>query len=408
MKIKDQSKVIKITEKILAESNTGDISQYAHLLGDVMKRVYTTSLLSEIADVQPLNGPTGKIATVFSGYGGKNVELTMDGSTILELTSSAGFTVGGAINTAAATGTISYLEGNFVLVKVLTGTFVKNASTTGTVTVIKDVITNRIYASKVFKNYTISSETEDKMAILKPKLVLKSVTAKTRKIKSIFTTEMADDLKAMFDEDYLNDFLVNEFAAEIVQEIDSEAISLLKTVAKPGGNIVLKNSYAISGGDLSGLSADLYLNIYKAAMEISSTLKRKQNIFVIADPKTAALLMLNQLHLFPQTQTENSYFLGTIGNLYHLYVDPFATSEYVLVGYSDFQNGTGDSGLFFAPYTNTIWDASEGDVESTYTHIINMFRYDMTIHPQDRGTGTADSDFFKIFTVDSSAITNNL
>ena len=185
MKIKDQSKVIKITEKILAESNTGDISQYAHLLGDVMKRVYTTSLLSEIADVQPLKGPTGKIATVFSGYGGKNVELTMDGSTILELTSSAGFTVGGAINTAAATGTISYLEGNFVLVKVLTGTFVKNASTTGTVTVIKDVITNRIYASKVFKNYTISSETEDKMAILKPKLVLKNVTAKTRKIKII-------------------------------------------------------------------------------------------------------------------------------------------------------------------------------------------------------------------------------
>jgi len=408
---KEILKVQAVTEAVIKgmnESSTGDVSQFSFLLGDVMKRVYSTSLLSDIADVQPMKGPTGKLATIFSGYGGKAVELDMDGSTILELTSASGFTQGGSIATAGATGTISYLEGTFALVKVLTGTFVKGVSTTGTVTVIKDVITNRIYASKIFQNYTISSESDSKIAIIKPKLVLKNIEAKTRKIQSIFTTEMLDDLRAMFSEDYLNDFLINEFAQEIVQEIDQEAIAKLKTAAKPGGNIVLKNSYAITSGDLSGLSSDLYLNIYKAAMEISSTLKRKQNIFVLCDQKTAALLLLNQLHLFPETQSENNYYLGTIGNLYHLYVDPFSTSEYMLIGYSDFKNGTGESGLFFAPYTNTIVDASTDDHLNTYNHIINMFRYDMCFHPQDRGTGTADSDFYKIFTIDSSAIINNL
>ena len=96
--------------------------------------------------------------------------------------------------------------------------------------------------------------------------------------------------------------------------------------------------------------------------------------------------------------------MGKVGGLFDLYMDPYSTDHYVLVGYKSEDADLGDSGLIFAPYMNTIHEAIEPDTGKSV--FFNTMRYDYISHPQDTTTGVSDSIFFKMFNIDMTDIPN--
>lgn len=394
-------------EKFINEMTvTSDISQYPELIKPILYKVYTESLVSEIADVQPLTSPVGKVYTLFSSYGGNSGEhMNSQNSTIIVLSSNS-YVAGDTVTSLTGTGVVEYSEDNKILVRVDSGYFEIN-QLIGTSTIL-DVITNRNYIRRTFKNYsgphtTAVGEEMTNIPEITHELIGKTLEVKTRKVKSKVSQEFIQDLQAMYGEDFQKDVLENEFSSEIIQSIDNEIISYLKSIATPISDVVLKNSLGMQSG-IAALGEDIYANLYKLTIDIMRNTKRKKNFFVLADAATTALLLNSPLHAKPQVDKTNTYFMGKVGGLFDLYMDPYSIDHYVLVGYKSEDSDLGDSGLIFAPYMNTIHEAVEPDTGKQI--FFNTMRYAYITHPQDTTTGVSDSIFFKMFNIDMSDIPN--
>ena len=178
-----------------------DISQYPELIKPVLYKVYTESLVSEIADIQPLNSPVGKVYTLFSSYGAKTDEHVNSANSTIIVLSTNTLSIDDPVSTATGTGTVLYAEDNKILVKVLTGYFLVN-QLIGSSTIL-DVITNRNYIRRTFKNYsgptsTSTGEMSDEIPTVTHELIGKTIEVKTRKLKSKVTQEFIQDLQAMY------------------------------------------------------------------------------------------------------------------------------------------------------------------------------------------------------------------
>ena len=394
-------------EKFLNEMTvTSDITQYPEMIKKILYKVYTESLVSEIADIQPLKNPVGKVYTLFSSYSGNaDKHINSTNSTIIVLSANT-LAVGDPISTLTGSGTVEYTEDNKILVKVLTGYFEVNQLISAAT--ILDVITNRNYIRRTFKNYsgplsTIDGELLTNVPEISHELIGKTLEVKTRKLKSKVSQEVIEDLKNMYGGEFQKEILEDEFASECIQSIDNEIITYLKTIATPISDIVLKNSLGMQSG-IAALSEDIYANVYKLTIDIMRNTKRKKNFFVLADAATTALLLNSPLHTKPQEDKTNTYFMGKIGGLFNLYMDPYSTDHYVLVGYKSETSELGDAGLIYAPYINTIHEAIEADTGKSV--FFNTMRYDYIPHPQDTTTGVSDSIFFKMFRIDMTDIPN--
>lgn len=394
-------------EKFLNEMTvTGDISQFPELIKPILYKVYTESLVSEIADIQPLKSPVGKVYTLFSSYGGNTGEhMNSTNSTIIVLSANT-LSVGDPVSTLTGTGTVEYSEDNKILVHISSGYFEIN-QTIGLATIL-DVITNRNYIRRTFKNYsgpllTADGENLSNIPEISHELIGRTLEVKTRKLKSKVSQEVMEDLKNMYGEDFQKEILENEFASEIIQSIDNEIISYLKQIATPVTDVILKNSLGMQSG-IAALSEDIYANLYKLTIDIMRNTKRKKNFFVLADAATTALLLNSPLHAKPQVDNTNTYFMGKVGGLFPLYLDPYSTDHYVLVGYKSENSELGDAGLIYAPYISTIYGAVEPDIGKSV--FFNTMRYAYISHPQDTTTGISDSIFFKMFRVDMSDVPN--
>jgi len=394
-------------EKFINEMTvSGDISQYPELIKPILYKVYTESLVSEIADVQPLKSPVGKVYTLFSSYGGKTGDhINSTNSTIIVLTTNSSV-AGASVTSVTGTGTVIHSEDNKILVKILTGYFAIG-QTIGTAEIL-DVITNRNYIRRTFKSYSgpLSTGAGEQLAQIPSvshELIGKTLEVKTRKLKSKVSQEFIEDLRNIYGEDFAKDVLENEFASEIIQSIDSEIISYLKSIASPVSDVILSESLGMQSG-IAALSEDIYANLYKLTIDIMRNTKRKKNFFVLADAATTALLLNSPLHAKPQADKTNTYFMGKVGGLFDLYMDPYSVDHYVLVGYKSEDAELGDAGLIFAPYMNTINEAVE--TETGKYVFFNTMRYDYTCHPQDTTTGNSDSIFFKMFNVNMENVPN--
>jgi hypothetical protein len=409
-KLELNEKISKLNMNILNETNSGDIGQFPEMIKPLLYKVYTESLVSELADIQQLTSPTGRIFTLFSNYGGQDAdELNAANSSVLVVSNGVGYAVDQVITTTTGNGTIVYLEGNNFLVKINSGYFTKTQTLDTTAITVDDVISNRNYVRKVFKNYSgpfTTANGEINLPLnIDHEVRGSTIEVKTRKIKSKVTQEVIQDIKAQFGEDLSKDILANEFGSEMIQAIDIEIINYLKTIATPISDVVLANSYAITGGSLGDVGADIYANIYKLTVDIMRNTKRRKNFFVIADAATVGLMMASPLFIKPEGSSTNSYFMGRVGGSYNLYLDPYSTDNYVLVGYkNENSDEMGDSGLIFAPYMSTIWDTTEPETGKAI--FFQAIRYGYTANPQDTTTGNADSIFFKMFNVNISGLSN--
>lgn len=442
-----------IEKNILRESATSsDIAGYAPLLVPLLKKLYTESLINQIADIQELTSPMGKVAALFAVYSGSGSSAETNthpmSSFLVILPNSAPATTWVADTTTVSFGSSTFkcryvetdedVNGNAIvrlLISRETGTDIPIVGDTFNGRVISYITFNRASIKKLFKgfggsyiidgngnkeyvgyNYGFDDNSDIKFIGFETKTINATTTA--RKFKSKFSQEQMQDMLNIYKEK-TQDTFSEAVANELRQEIDKEFICYLKYIAQllttSNSPLHLSDSYgAAPSGSLQDVSYDLVSNIYLAAEKIVKDTKRNRTIFVMADPVTTSFLQTNAFHVKANVDEKNPYRIGSIGT-YPLFCDLYAevNEHYIMVGYLGI-DGQGDSGVIYSPYTTTIHTAYN---PNDFTeNALYMNRYAITRHPQDLGNvdwinpwsidNAGNSDFFKIFTIDYSNVIN--
>jgi len=210
------------------------------------------------------------------------------------------------------------------------------------------------------------------------------VEAVTRKLRSRWSVEVAQDLKAMHGLD-LEEEMLDILAYEITAEIDREIIDTINTVATTGTG-------SSSGWDFStSASADgrwetekyrtLYNKIIRKANQIAVNTRRGSGNFVIASPYVcAALECLSSFVIQPVAGDINTSVTGVskVGSLdgrLAVYRDTFTShseGDYCTVGYKG--PSEYDAGIIYLPYIQLM--VAKGTFENSLQPTVGlMSRY---------------------------------
>lgn len=179
-----------------------------------------------------------------------------------------------------------------------------------------------------------------------------TVSARTRILKARYSFEVAEDLKAYHGLDADNE-LVNILSYEILAEMNREIVDKIRLAAIQAG-INPFNYSTVDGRWSQERFRTLYNLINKVSNQIAISTRRGNGNFIICsmDVKTA-LESLDGYEMWTDINknfNSNSaiVYAGTIGGRYKVYVDTFATKDYVIVGYKG--DSELDAGMFYCPY----------------------------------------------------------
>jgi len=244
-----------------------------------------------------------------------------------------------------------------------------------------------------------------------------TVTAKSRALKAEYSLELAQDLKAIHGLDAETE-LANILSTEILAEINREIIRTINSQAKIGAR---QNTLQTQG--IFDLSTDadgrwsvekfkgLLVQIEREANVIAKETRRgKGNIIVCSSDVATALVAAGMLDYAPALSTDlqvddtGNTFAGVLNGRTRVYIDPYATSDYVTVGYK----GTNpyDAGVFYCPYVplQMVRAVGENDFQP---RIGFKTRYGMASNPfvgntPADGLATARTNqYYRIFRVDN-------
>lgn len=425
----------KMEQAVLAENTTSSVEgKFSPLIMPLIKKVYIDSLIPQIADFQPLTSPHGIIGALFSVYSGEGSSAETfahpDSSYIIEVSEDISAVNVNDVWTAPDASTFSVVYADettkTLVISRLTGVYIPEVTdtfNTGAFTITYTTL-NRTAIKKLLGSYSGIIDVDgncvghvygddDNSNIRNIGFETKSVNVSTssRKLKSKFSWEQLQDIMAVYKESGI-DVASEALANEIKKEIDKEFISYLKYIAKftilPPAKLTLGTSIAVGGGGLKDVTDDLIVNVFLAAEQIVRDTKRNRTIFVLADPITAAFLQTNALVTKAIPDEQNPYKVGYISN-YPLFVDLYAEvgEYYLIVGYKGDNEGDGDSGVIYSPYTTKMHVVPSADMKE---NVLFIDRYAITRHPQDTGNlnktnpwhidNKNNSDFFKMMIID--------
>jgi len=320
-----------IVETSIADLST-DIADFKKILMPLTRRIMPNLLANEIVGVQPMAGP------VSIAYA-----LRFRAST--SSTSASGYNIGTEI-----------------------GYNNMDASYTGSVTTS---------AGETWANQNGINPTQD---FPEAKTTIEStvVTAKTRKMKSRYSLESAQDLKNMHGLD-IEAELTNMLQYEVGAEIDRElviAINALGASTHSDGQTTA--SYTITAGD-GTWEAQLFRNMYtrfvREAAAIARRTRRGAGNFIIASGNVVtALDSLGTFLLQPLAGANPMEIgpgvakVGTIENRFAVYRDTFASVDYATIGFKG--QGTQNSGIIYCPYIPLMM--SKAVEPGNFTPVIGM------------------------------------
>lgn len=208
------------------------------------------------------------------------------------------------------------------------------------------------------------------------------VEAGTRKLRSRWSLEVAQDLKAMHGLD-LEEEMMDVLAYEITAEIDRELINVIRSVAAGNASSTLWD-YSTADGRWE---AEKYRNFYnllvRKANRIAVDTRRGAGNFVIAAPSLcAALETTASFTICPVAADVNTAVTGVakIGSLdgrMTVYRDTFATIDDVIVGYKG--PSEYDTGVIYLPYIQLL--VSKAVFEDSFNPTVGlMSRYAIHQH----------------------------
>lgn len=182
------------------------------------------------------------------------------------------------------------------------------------------------------------------------------VSAVTRKLRSRWSLEVAQDLKAMHGLN-IEEEMMDILAYEITAEIDREIVGKIRTVAAgnaSSGTIAWGNTTDFDGRWEAEKYRNLYNRLVRNANKIAITTRRGPGNFVVANPTVcAALEATSAFTIAPvknnvDTAKMGVSFIGSLDGRLKLYRDTFATADEALVGYKG--NSAYDAGVIYLPY----------------------------------------------------------
>ena len=298
------------TRKYLSESATagatsaGNVATLNRVILPVIRRVMPTVIANELVGVQPMTGPVGQIHTLRVRY-----------SDSFDSTSGTDIVAGDE-----ALSPFKIAEG-------YSGSKSDKAATTAA---MEGVAGNRL-----------------SIQILK-----QTVEAKTRKLSARWTFEAAQDAQAQQGIDIEAEIMA-ALAQEITAEIDQEVIGSLNNLA---GTVLTYDQNTVSGTAtfVGDEHSALAVQINRVSNLIAQRTRRGAGNWAVVSPTVLTLLQSATTSAFART-TEgtfeaptNTKFVGTLNSAMRIYVNGYATSDDVLVGYKG--SSESDAAAFYCPY----------------------------------------------------------
>ena len=232
-----------------------------------------------------------------------------------------------------------------------------------------------------------------------------AVTAKTRQLKAEYSMELAQDLKAVHGLDAESE-LANILSAEILAEINREVIRSIVTTSKIGGIGATKAFDLVADAD--GRWAvekfqSLIFQIESEANIIAKETRRGKGNFVIASSNVASALAASGGLSFGgesglAVDNMGNTFAGTLNGGLKVYVDPYADTDYVTVGYKG--ANAFDAGVFYCPYVPLTMVRAVGE-NSFQPKVAFKTRYGLVGNPLTQaadGLGT-NNPYYRSFRV---------
>ncbi len=321
------------TRRYLAETATagatsaGNISTLNRVILPVIRRVMPTVIANELVGVQPMTGPIAQIHTLRVRYSD-----TSNGATAGEEALSP-----------------------FKIAENYSGAPGSNAAPSNTAT-LEAVPGNRL-----------------SIQILK-----QTVEAKSRKLSARWTFEAAQDAQSQHGIDVEAEIMA-ALAQEITAEIDQEVLASLRSLA--GNAVETYNQAAVSGTAtfVGDEHAALAVQINRVSNLIAQRTRRGAGNWAVVSPTVLTLLQSATTSAFART-TEgtfeaptNTKMVGTLNSAMKVYVNTYATSDDVLIGYKG--TSEADAAAFYCPYIPLM---SSGVVldPSTFEPVVSfMTRY---------------------------------
>ena len=203
------------------------------------------------------------------------------------------------------------------------------------------------------------------------------VEAKSRKLRSRWSIEVAQDIKAMHGLD-LEEEMMDVLSYEITAEIDRELINRIRTVAATNPRSM---TWSYTGAD-GRWEAEKYRNFYnlliRKANQIAIDTRRGAGNFIVASPTLcAALETTNSFTIQPTNSDVNTAVtgvarVGSIDGRMSVYRDTFATTDDIIIGYKG--PSAYDTGIVYLPYIQLM--TSRATFEDSFNPAVGlMSRY---------------------------------
>jgi len=380
---------------------TGAADNWNPILISLVRRAMPNMMAYDVAGVQPMSGPTGLIFAMKSKYKTTKAGVS-SGDEALFNEAAVGFSGDSA---TTANGSPSGLAG---------------VSDTDVDSSIVD--SGSAYAPYTGDAYTTTEaealgNTGEAFAEMGFSIEKATVTAKSRALKAEYTLELAQDLKAIHGLDAETE-LANILSTEILAEINREVIRTINSQAKIGArqaNVTTKGIFDLSSDADGRWSAEKFkglgVQLDREANVIAKETRRGKGNFIICSSDVAsALAASGMLDYSPALSTNlnvddtGNTFAGVLNGRMRVYIDPYATSDYINVGYK----GTNpyDAGVFYCPYVPLTMVRAVGE-DDFQPRIGFKTRYGMASNPfvgdsPADGLATARTNqYYRIFRVDN-------
>ena len=379
-----------------ANSTGNAVAGFNPVLISLVRRAMPNLIAYDIAGVQPMTGPTGLIFAMKSKYSTQagtealHNEANTAFSGLASVTQEAGPS---GLESAADDGDGSLATGE----------------TSGEI--VSDYAGGLSTAASEALGTGGSGGSFGEMAFSIEKA---TVTAKSRALKAEYTMELAQDLKAIHGLDAEGE-LATILSSEILAEINREVVRTVNRTAKLGAlqaSATVKGIFNMDtdsdGRWLAEKAKGLIVQIEREANVIAKETRRGKGNYVICSSDVGSVLAASgMLDYSPALATNlnvddtGNTFAGVLNGKFKVYVDPYATGDYVCVGYRG--STPYDAGVFYCPYVPLTMVKAIGE-EDFQPRIGFKTRYGMVANPFVATDGTVGADranpYFRIFRVD--------
>lgn len=372
-----------------SSTQTGGVSNWDPVLIRMVRRSMPQLMAFDLAGVQPMTGPTGSIFAMRARYS------TQDGDEALFNEARTGHS-----GTGSNAGDTSGFAAD---------TFGTDDPETGT-----DYGTGMDLATAEAKG-TESGTAWNEMSF---SIERTDVSAKSRKLKASFTRELQHDLRQIHGMDAETE-LANILSTEITAEIDRELLRTINVAAQLGAeDAATAGQYDLAADSdgrwlvekFKGLLFQLELEANAVA---KNTRRGKANRVICSSNVASALNMAGVLDYNPSIAANlnvdetSTTFAGVLLGRYQVHVDPYATIDYITVGYKG--GSAWDAGVYYCPYVPLEMVRAVGE-DSFQPRLGFATRYGIIANPfsstlangsskSGKGLGQGENEYFRKFRV---------